>query len=818
MARHRSIFLFSLLAAALLSSLPAAAQAPVILVPGGQPTLTAAISAVPDGGIIQLAAGTYTSPAGGFAISNPNKRFTIRAASGALVVLSGNNTQPVLQYQVNSAPLRGHVIFEDLVFRNGRSAANGVAGGVTLNGGAQATFRRCTFETSTSQAAATGGGGAGAFNSSKAFFIDCLFQNNTAKNEGAGLRVGEGSEVYVHGSRFLNNSCALPGHRNSAAGGGIHVTNSRIWVTNSRFEGNRAGYTGGGFYILGSWQDPVTTPRAEATIANCTFVGNTADNDPGVVTVGPTEGGAFHSEDQSTVAIYNSRFIKNDADLGGGVSQYRSINTIKGSVFLGNRSLAANGFGGAIKSNSEDTTLDGAINRRSVQLVVSESLFVGRHDGVTTVGEKGGGVFVNGDGNRAWGGGGVSQQGTVASNRANATLQDCAFVDLDTTRSGGGAVGGGIEMSHTTFGMTGSIVAGCDALGTNSSGGGGRVVIASSANIVGNTFVGNSATLFGGGLYSQGAALTANGNQLFRNEISPGVNEGVGSSFGAALFTAQLDAAPFNTNQTGAVNDNLFTDNIGLPVFDDDRNGPVINDQRYDANRFFNTTFGAQIYTDSLVGPKTVAELNSLVVTRGAAGPTDKSPASNNTALGSQPNAGELIAVPKILLAEGAAGDADSPEAYLVYGWSGPSGATLDGVSVTAGGNWGRVAGTPAVHTLNVGGTTFLARIDAAPIPDATLSFSPPAISAGGSAVLSWSADEGSFLFSAIDQQVSTGGAASGSTTVSPNVTRPYTLLVITEEGGAVVEQSLFVDEVPDVIFDDGFESGNTAEWDLTLP
>ncbi len=48
-----------------------------------------------------MAAGTYLAPVGGFAILNPNKRFTIRAATGALVVLSGNNTQPVLQYQVS---------------------------------------------------------------------------------------------------------------------------------------------------------------------------------------------------------------------------------------------------------------------------------------------------------------------------------------------------------------------------------------------------------------------------------------------------------------------------------------------------------------------------------------------------------------------------------------------------------------------------------------------------------------------------------------------------------------------------------------------
>lgn len=807
-----------ILAAALLAAGPAAAQAPIVQVPGGQPTLTAAITAVPDGGIIQLAAGTYTAPTGGFMISNPNKRFTIRAAPSAVVVLSGNNTQPVLRYAVNSAPARGHVIFEDLVFRNGRSAADGVAGGVTLIGGSQATFRRCTFENNTSQAPTTGGGGAAVFNGSRAFFIDCLFQNNTAKNEGAGLRAGENIEVYVHRSRFLGNSCGQPGHRDSAAGGGMHVTNGKVWVTNTRFENNRAGYTGGGFYILGSWQDPVTTPRAEATIANCTFVGNKADNDPGVTTPGPTEGGAFHAEDQATARIYNSRFFKNDADLGGGVSQYRSIANVKSSVFFGNRSLATGGFGGAIKSNSEDGPLDGANNRRSVSLTVDDSLFVGRYDGVTTVAEKGGGVFTNGDGNRAWGGGGVSQQGTVASNRATATISESAFMDLDVANvAGTGGAGGGIEASQTNLSLSRSLFGGSDAMGSGGTGGGARIVIGSSATVVDSTFVGNSATLFGGGLYIQGAEVGASANNFLRNEISPGVNEGIGSSFGAGLFAAQLDAAPFNISQTGIFENNLFSENIGLPIFDDDRNGPVINDQRYDDNRIYSTTFGAQVYTDSLVGPKTVAELNSLVVTRTNAASTDKSPDSNNTSLGSQPNAGMLLAVPNTVLAEGAAGDLDPPQAYLAYGWSG-SGAILDGSNVSGLGNWRWLASFPSIHLLNVGGALYSATITAAPIPQATLEFSPSSISAGGNSTLSWSVDEGTFLSSAIDQQVNTAGAASGSTVVSANVTRPYTLLVITEQGGALAEENLYVGEVPGEIFDDGFESGNTSGWDQTLP
>lgn len=50
--------------------------ATIIHVPGDAATLDQAVSMVPDGGIVELAAGTYS---GGFAYNNLGKAFTIRA-------------------------------------------------------------------------------------------------------------------------------------------------------------------------------------------------------------------------------------------------------------------------------------------------------------------------------------------------------------------------------------------------------------------------------------------------------------------------------------------------------------------------------------------------------------------------------------------------------------------------------------------------------------------------------------------------------------------------------------------------------------------
>jgi hypothetical protein len=813
--RPLPILLLTLLA----SAAPARAEimaAPIVLVPSGSPTLSAAIAAVPDGGIIEMAAGTYTAPTGGFSISNPNKRFTIRAAAGATVILTGNNAQPVLRYNVTNFAQRGHVIFEDLIIRNGRAAADAVAGGFTVNGGAQAVFRRCTFENNTCVAPNTGGGGGAVFGGSKAIFQDCIFQNNTARNEGGGLRVAD-SEAWIDNTQFLGNSCAIPNHRNTAAGGGIHIGNGKVWVTNSRFEGNRAGYVGGALYAIGGWTEPVTTPRAEMIVSNCTFVDNVADNDPTVTPPAPSEGGAVHAEDQATFKIYNSRFIENDADNGGALSLYRALGEVYASSFFGNRQLAAGGFGGAVQAISRDTTVDGANNRRTTSLTVADSFFQGRYGTVTTVGEEGGAIFIEGDGNRAWGLNSVTQMGTVASNRATLNIDNTVFYNLDVTAGSGGA-GGALAIVHSTANITDSLFIGNDALGTGGGGGALRSVIGAATTVTDSTFVGNTATLFGAAVYTQGAEFNADGVQFIKNEISPGTSEAVNASFGAAIFSAVIESLFGSTfNATGTVQNSLFSQQIGLPIFDDDRNGPAAwNDMRYNANEFFNTTFGTTIYYDSLVGGKTVAELNSLIVTRTNAPSTDKSPASNNSSLGSAPNAGALLATPPAILSTTAAGDpTTTTESFLAYAWGGSS-ATLDGTNLPNA--FGVVSGTAAVHTLDVGGTDFLATIALGPIPTATLAFSPPFISGGGTSTLSWATNAGTFIASAIDQQVVTNSTASGSTSVTANFTRPYTLMVVTQQGGVIDETTLFVDEIPGFIFENGFESGNTSAWSSTNP
>ncbi|MEM9553435.1 MAG: right-handed parallel beta-helix repeat-containing protein [Acidobacteriota bacterium] len=798
------------LALALLGALSAPATADTeILVPTDVATLAAAITAVPDGGTIVLEPGTYTAPANGFRIVDPRKDFTIRAESAGTAVLDGANAQPVLVYIDNVAAQPSHVTFEGLTFRRGRSTSNGIAGGVSVVEG-QVTFVDCLFEDNVSAAPTTGGGGVGLFTGAHGIFLDCVFDGNAADNEGGGLRVGA-SEAWVHRSVFTANRTNLAGHRPSASGGGIHMTDGILRVANSRFESNETAFAGGAIYALGTWQEPTSVPQAIVHVANSTFVDNVAVPFPGINTPSPTEGGAIHIEDQTALDVTFSRFDTNRAEFGGAVSSYRGKSTIEDSVFRGNRVTGTQLRGGTLHMSSNDTGGDGGNNRPSVELTVRDSLIIGRFGGVGTVGRLGGGLFASGDTNRGFGLGGVTPQGTDAVNRARIVLDTVVFADLDVTDDTAG-LGGGVGVTFTDLTVTDSMFVGCDASGPSSQGGALRLVTKSVANVTGTTFASNTSEQFGGAIYSQGSDLDVTSSKFFGNEVSPGVSEGVNASFGAAIYSAGQTFQGQLMNQTGAIASSLFAEQIGLPIHEGDSNDEPINDQRFNGNTIYNETFGTDIYKNTLTVPQTVAELNPLVINRSSAPNTAKSQ-TNNTAPGSPPVDGVIVPVPGGVVMAAAAGDAATAStAYVAYAWTGGA-ATLDGGTVTGG--WGVTQVGQGVHTLEVGAESFDATVANEPEPAATLVATPASISSGEMSQLTWSVTPtgAPFVDSTLDHGLATGGAAAGSLFVIPPETEVYTVCAITAQGGATARTTVFVDEVAGLVFLDGFESGNLSAW-----
>ncbi len=796
-----------------------AAMPAVIEVPVDAATLTAAVSQVSDGGVIELASGTYAAPSGGFKIFGVTKRFTVRAAPGANVVLSGGGTSDVLR--VMNTPGTGRpLVFEGITFANGRSNTAGIGAGVTL-ANATVTFVDCNFLQNASVTSTNGGGAISVGLGSKAYLFDALLSGNSAKLAGGAILVYEQSQVFVHGSRFVDNHTNVSGHQANAFGGAIAVVDATLRVTQSRFEGNGAGYAGGAIYALGSWSDPVSTPAADVWIANSTFVGNVASPAAGVTAPGATEGGALHGEDQATLRVFHSRFEDNESQGGGALSCYRCITQIEHSIFRHNSAVGSGsgqGNGGALFIHSDDvndpSTNSGATNRRAAALAIDDALFVGGADGAGN-GRLGGCIFLGGDASRAYGTG-VPVQGGIAGNRSPASLTGVVLADCDVLGdSGQGGYGGAIAASLADLTLSDAIVIDSDARSSTAAeaAGGALALFSDSTVSVSSSWFGvNSARTSGGAIWVLGANLTLGSSYLVENSLT-------NSHSGAAIFFAPDGGggpgAPRNV--TGAVSDCVFSDNTGPSAFTildgDYSNGPI-NGVQYLGNTFYpDTTFD---YLHSMAGTKNAASLNTLVVNRTNGTSTVKAPSHDNVGAVSSPKAGAIRAVPSSQLASGAAGDPPGPpESDLAYAWTGAAQASVDGVARSgyAGLNLGPSVGQ---HALVVAGQTLRDTLSAAASPATSLTATPYLVTAGGSSSLAWSTGSGTFLGEVIDQGVSLANpAASGTTTVQPSVTTVYRGLVIAEEGGAVGDGFVAV-RTGTPIFDGGFESGGVAGWSST--
>jgi hypothetical protein len=798
-----------------------------------------AIDTVPDGGIIELVPGFYTAPSGGFQIVDPDKSFTIRAISPRTAILDGAGNRPILRYIVLDPSERGWVHFEGLDFENGRSTSQVEAGGVTVDNGG-ATFTDCQFENNHSDpSSGIGGvgGGTGVILGSEAYFYDCVWRDNTSSSQAPALYVGDDSTAFIHSSLFDGNRSNLANHRIHALGGALLVFNSEVSVTNTRFEANEAGFAGGALYVVGNYNDSDPEPQAFVTVSNCSFVDNVALNHPTVTPPSPTEGGAVHAENQATVVVHNSRFLTNTAHLGGAVSLYRAQGEIHDSVFRGNQAIGRpgrRGFGGAIKASSLDTPSDGSTNHPPASLVLADSIIQGTWGGVQEVTQLGGGVHVGGDTNRQYGENGVSAMQGLYANRMPVTITNVIFTDLqvddmiaDQTSSGGAIYGELIDLD-----MSGCLIVDSEATGTWGRGGAVGFLSQSRLDISDTTFAGNSADREGGAVYVIGSELNMDDCTFVANEVSPGVAEEEPYSRGAAIFTSVQEGKSLSV--TGAVTDSVFVDQVGLPIYDDDRTladgGGIINDVRYNGNQFFNTTFAQKMYKDSIVQhwAMTTSDLNSLVVDRDSSTPnncnpgsppecTDKSQVANGT-VGSEPTTGRLLAVPPSIIDEVAEGDAaTATESFLGYAWSGSS-ATLNGQNLTS--RTGLVEGADiGSHTLRVDGQNAIDQIANGVEPFSALTAIPAQITAGQSSTLQWQTVAGAFLESGIDWGVDTSSLPSGSRSVSPSHTRTFRLIVATEQGGAPAEATVYVDDdAPETVFEDGFESGNTSAWSSVVP
>jgi predicted outer membrane repeat protein len=685
----------------------------VVRVPQDVATLDQAIPRVVDGGVVELAAGTYAAPALGFRVTNPGKSFSIRAAAGAIVALDGGGSHPLFVLRNTARSRGGLVVFENLIFRNGGGGSASVSPGVTVDAG-EARFVGCRFENNIG-VAGVDGGGAKVRTGSDVSFVDCSFTGNSSPSAGGAMMIHE-SNVEVLGGSFVNNRVNLPNHDPSSHGGAIEVIDGTLRVSDALFQGNQAGWVGGALYAIGTWTATPATPHSSVSITRSTFQANAIAPQPCCPPLGEPTGGAIHVEDQTTLSVQDSRFVDNAAQFGGAIDSYRALVNVSGSIFQGNRGVLTGptqAVGGAIAALSNDfvdSSTAGGLNPRPAGVTVTTSLLEGRHAGGIgggPVANAGGCILGIGDEQHLYGLGGLAPEGTLTTNRAPVTITGSVFHDCDVapgataTTGSGGAING----SLVALTLDDSLVLDSDA--GQGSGGGLFLTGESDARISRTTFAGNTADSSGGAIFAAGSNLQIGSSRFVANEVSPGAAEPLSLSRGAALFTSPLGAGRPRVGSgdaSGVVSGTIFSQNAGLAIWDVDAGTGPVNTVQYNGNDFFETTFGDRVYLDTFADPFRVGSntggLNSLVVIRNGAPATAKSTVPNR-ALAFPPAAGSLKVIPS----------AGSPSArsapFLAYAWSGVA-ATLNGVPLSRHDGLIEDA-VPGGYTLVVDGVTVAA-------------------------------------------------------------------------------------------------------------
>jgi predicted outer membrane repeat protein len=670
----------------------------LVHVPADQPTLQDAIAAVTDGGVIEMAAGTYTAPSGGFTILDYSKGFTIRAAAGAAVTLSGSGSTDIIRFANSVGQVAHTITFDRLKFSDGLSVQNYIGGAMTIVRN-NAVFTSCVFQNSVANPSISGGGAIW-FESASASFQQCTFTNNNSLNYGGAIAMTT-SSTFFRECTFRGNRTNLHNHAQNSAGGAIFNSDSWIRVDNCRFEDNHCGLAGGAIYCGGHWKDPLSTPTVLLIVNNSLFTANSAVRDPATPFVSASVGGAIHIEDQTTGQFSNSRFLNNFAQQGGAISSYRTDTQVDRCVFQGNHAdgtQIGESLGGSIVAlsadNSDSSTNFGTINRRSAILTVRDTLFGG--DGVSKNALQGGAIFASGDLHAAYGLQGVTQNGTPETNRATVSLTRVGFADLVTTNLGsipGSA--GAIGAAFTKLTMDGSIIENCT---TTDLGGGLEFVQASIATIQNSIIASCRAGSLGGALAMFGGTLDLHDSSMVENKST---SSGQGGALGTAPAAASGDGVP-DMNFDGLIQNCVLSNNTGGPTsWEGDRINTPFNRIGYGNNQFFSP--GLPAFFSQVSGNLTVDQLNNLVLTRTDG--TQDHKGFGNTAPTSAPIVGALLMIPPTVLQAGAPGETIPIPSNLVFASSGGS-VSLDGVGQTTGSGVVPTS-TDGAHTLTVGGTAF---------------------------------------------------------------------------------------------------------------
>ncbi len=224
------------------------------------------------------------------------------------------------------------------VFSGNAAFGLGSGGGGMCNWYSSPTVTNCTFSGNT----AAVGGGMYCYGSSPTI-NNCVFIENTGYS-GGGINLKDFNNLVLTNCTFINNTAT----GRTGEGGGVSAFRSSLTLTDCRFTGNSAdNRRGGGFYIR----------FCDATVSNCTFSGNTANEGGGVYIV------------SSSSTLSNCTFSSNvaygirepcDGSVGGcgavvggggGMNNENSSPDVVNCTFSGNTVYGYRGGGGMCNWN-----------------------------------------------------------------------------------------------------------------------------------------------------------------------------------------------------------------------------------------------------------------------------------------------------------------------------------------------------------------------------------------------------------------------------------------------------------------------------------
>ena len=374
---------------------------------------------------------------------------------------------------------------------------------------------------------------------------------------------GFGAAIYCKDSNltiinctFLDNSAYGP----NSTGGAVYFNGGKLTVDNSKFDKNTAGIDGGALYFKGedgvisrsnftsnnaSYNGAVYMNCIGGTVDNCLFADNMATDSAGAIgwvkkekgTISNSKfinnnaplGGAIYVNEGNNFTIMNSKFIKNSAITGGAVYWIGGDGFITDSSFDMN---SAENDGGAVYFNGSNGVIsrsnftnnrafyNGAVYMNSIEGTVLGCLFADnvatdsagalgwvKKENGTILGSK----FINNSAPRG---------GAIYLNNGTNFIIAWSKFENNTASLNGGAI-------YWDSGKEGIIIS-TSFINNNATGNGGAIYFDGIDGKIGySKFINNSAAS-GGAIYNAGS-LTANTNQFTNNTAADGKNDIAGN-------------------------------------------------------------------------------------------------------------------------------------------------------------------------------------------------------------------------------------------------------------------------------------------------